>query len=455
MQNVIATPSSSRHEAPRLTLRVEGATHLLYDRSDQRYRKLTTSEAFLLLASLEMGALAARALLGSRIGDDDAALAFATLETLGALTDGRFTGRVLELPVVDGAWSSPLVAHLGVTLACNFACSHCYSSSGKRAPGELSLTEIQAIVDALFDMGCMKLVLGGGEPFVRKDLAAVVAYANARGVDTFVHTNGSLLDEDVLRALSTSPPAGFAVSLDGPDEKTNDRVRGAGAFAKALRGLSTLRAHYAPGFHLSFTVTPENASSTDVMVDVARREGAKLLLLRPAYPAGEALKEPGLACDRDTFASAIDRARRRANDVGLAIDAPHPHEQGEPDFEGFGCVAAKVVMGISPTGDVTPCLNLPERFLSGNVRHASLDDLWRSGASFSTLRAVMPTEQCSTCRHYDTCRGGCRVRALHVGSGLDGPDSWCHYEPRDDVDDATRARLSTMKTKRDLLRVLA
>jgi len=423
-----------------LTVRVEGARALLYDRRDHRYRALSSSEAFLLIASTEVAIDDAHALLSSRVGADDALVARASLAARDVFDDGRFTGRVVELAPIAGAWASPLVCHLGLTLACNFSCAHCYSSSGKRAKGELTKGEICALVDELARIGCMKLVLGGGEPFVRKDLAAIVAHAHGAGVDTFVHTNGSLVDEETLRDLSRAPPAGLAVSLDGPDDETNDRVRGAGALERARAGLALLRAHYAPGFHVSFTVTPTNADTTDAMVDVARAEGAKLLLLRPAYPAGEAKDDQALVCDRDTFKRAIDRARRRADEIGLALDAPHPDDAGEPDFEGFGCVAARVVMGVSPTGDVTPCLNLPESFLSGNVRRAPVDVLWRGGA-FSTLREVVPNAQCDTCRHYDTCRGGCRVRALHVGHALDGPDSWCHYEPRDDVDEETRARV--------------
>ena len=36
-----------------------------------------------------------------------------------------------------------------------------------------------------------------------------------------------------------------------------------------------------------------------------------------------------------------------------------------------------------------------------------------------------------SCKHFDTCRGGCRVRSLYVGNGLNGPDSWCHFEPKE------------------------
>jgi len=275
-----------------------------------------------------------------------------------------------------------------------------------------------------------------------------VAYADSKGVDCFVHTNASLVRPEVLERLAKTPPASLAVSLDGPDAHTNDRVRGPKAFAKTMAGLEVLRAHWPHGFNLSVTITPENAELTPGLVQLAKDQGARVLLLRPAYPAGEAMKDPALVCDRDTFARAIDLARPAAQKLGVTLDAPHPHEQGEPDFEGFGCVAARVVLGVDPRGNVTPCLNLPGGFDSGNIKDKKLGDLWRKGRGFVVLRAQEPGPQCSTCKHYDTCRGGCRVRALYADAGVGGPDAWCHYEPRDEAPAEKKRSRRTTSTKR-------
>jgi radical SAM protein with 4Fe4S-binding SPASM domain len=86
-----------------------------------------------------------------------------------------------------------------------------------------------------------------------------------------------------------------------------------------------------------------------------------------------------------------------------------------------------VVLGVAPNGAVTPCFNLPRDFETANARGRSLLELWRRGRSFVAIRAQQPNERCASCEHYDTCRGGCRVRALFSGNGLNGPDAWCHY----------------------------
>lgn len=412
------------------TLRLEADGALLYDRRAHQYYPLSAAESFLLCAVQDVPLPKALTHLKKAVGKEEAAAAHAALTESGELDDeGRFTGRIIDSKKIAGAWGAPLVAHLGMTLACNFSCHHCYSSSGKRAPDELTLTEIGAIIDQLAEMGCQKLVLGGGEPFLRTELPAVIRKADELGIDCFVHTNGSKLSAKLLQELAACPPAALAVSLDGADEESNDAIRGAHAFKRAMQGVATLAKHYPPGFNLSVTITPRNATQAPMMVDLAHEHGAKVLLLRPAYPAGEAMAEPGLVCDRETFARAIDLARVRAKELGVTVDAPHPHEQGVPDFEGFGCVAARVVMGIDPRGNVTPCLNLPDKFFAGNVRTKPLLNLWRGGRPFVAVRSQTANSQCASCKHYDTCRGGCRVRSLFAGNGLNGPDSWCHYEP--------------------------
>jgi len=428
---------------------VEPAAALLYSRRTHAYSRLTQREAFLLACDLSIDD--ATAALAQVVGVEEAQLARSVLEAEHAFSDtGMFAGRVVEhTDAPDGAWAAPLVAHLGVTLACNFSCAHCYSSSGKRAPGELTLAEIRDVIQQLHAMGCQKLVLGGGEPFIRKELAAIVKSADGLGVDAYIHTNASLIKREVLDQLAACPPAGLAVSMDGPDHTVNDAVRGDGAFEKTRKGLELLRAHYPPGFNLSMTVTPGNAHVANAMVDMAQDAGARTLLLRPAYPAGQAA-DGDIWCDRDTFARAIDLARARAVSLGMQLDAPHPYEQGIPDFEGFGCVAARVVLGITPTGDVSPCLNLPDGFLSGNVKQTPLLDLWRGGSSFARIRDQHGNAQCDSCAHQDTCRGGCRVRALHVGNGLEGPDAWCHYQPREG-----RQAVAFTKTSSSRLRVMA
>jgi radical SAM protein with 4Fe4S-binding SPASM domain len=414
----------------RYVLRVERGFGLLYDRQEHGYQRLTAHETFLVAAGQRLGASQARAALTASAGVLEAEGVAALLESRGVLgPDGAFDGRVVELPPCDGTYAAPLAAHIGLTTACNFACRHCYSSSGKKSPGELTRAEIERVLDELAAIGCQQLVFGGGEPFLRRDLPPLIARANALDIDTYVHTNASLVTPQLLEALSLVPPTGLTISLDGSTAELNDRVRGPGTFEATMAAMRLIRATYTPGFAISMTITGVNHTDTVAMVELAQREGASLLLLRPPCPAGNMLRSRELMTDLRTFWGSVGAARARGLELGMMVNCPEDGGAVLPtDFEGFGCIAGHVVLGITPTGEVTPCLNLPDEYIAGNIRQHSVLELWRDGASFTQLRGLQPNDECKTCEHYAECRGGCRIRAIDAGHGVDGKDTWCYRE---------------------------
>lgn len=427
-------------------LRLESGFGLLYDPKQQDYQRLTRHQVFLLLAGLEVGPEAAFRTLQNAAGEFEALIAREALRRVG-LGETPFPGRVVDLEATGAGYSAPLAAHLGVTTACNFSCNHCYSSSGRRSPNELSLDECKQVVDELARIGCCKLVLGGGEPFIRRELPSLIRHANEVGVDTFVHSNGTLLDEDLLCRLAESPPSGLTISLDGARPETNDAVRGPGTFVEILRSFERLKAHYPPGFAISMTITGPNLRDTAEAVELAHQVGATMLFLRPPFPSGNLLENQHLMVSLPEFWTALEAAHQRAAQLGQTINAPLPGGPVLPtDFEGFGCIAGHVVLGITPQGEVTPCLNLPERFVAGNVRSTSILQIWREGQSFQRLRSLRPNADCDGCAHYEICRGGCRIRAIHNSGADDGPDSWCYaYAERGEDRPAAASRLRVLQ----------
>ena len=98
---------------------------------------------------------------------------------------------------------APICLTWELTYACNLACVHCLSSSGRRDPGELTPTEARTIVDQLVDMRVFYVNIGGGEPMLRSDFFDLVSYAVERRVGVKFSTNGT-------RLTPTRRPAGGA-----------------------------------------------------------------------------------------------------------------------------------------------------------------------------------------------------------------------------------------------------
>jgi len=91
---------------------------------------------------------------------------------------------------------------LSLTEACNFRCQYCLPNGfcgDKNAPGPLSLTEIEHLVEALSELGVRKIRLTGGEPALRPDLLSIIASIAAKpSVEVLaMTTNGFRLNERI------------------------------------------------------------------------------------------------------------------------------------------------------------------------------------------------------------------------------------------------------------------
>src|SRR5579883_3590260 len=145
---------------------------------------------------------------------------------------GRGSQRFLQ-----GGLSAPITVTWEITAACNIACVHCLSSSGRRRPRELTTEQSLALVDELAEMQVFQIHFGGGEPFMYYGIWEVLERCSQRGLVMCVSTNGTLITPERARRLTEFQPLYFQVSLDGGTPQTNDRIRGAGVFQRAMRGL--------------------------------------------------------------------------------------------------------------------------------------------------------------------------------------------------------------------------
>src|SRR5580693_6739115 len=153
---------------------------------------------------------------------------------------------------------APICLTWELTYACNLACVHCLSSSGRRDPDELSTEECKAVIDELERMQVFYVNIGGGEPTVRRDFWELVDYATAHHVGVKFSTNGSRITPEVARRLASSDYVDVQVSLDGATAQVNDAVRGPGSYETALRAMSALAEAGFRGFKLSVVVTRAN-----------------------------------------------------------------------------------------------------------------------------------------------------------------------------------------------------
>ena len=99
---------------------------------------------------------------------------------------------------------APICLTWELTYACNLACTHCLSSSGRRDPRELTTDECKALIDTFERMQIFYVNIGGGEPTVRSDFWELVDYATAHDVGGKFSTNGVRITPEVAARLAAS-----------------------------------------------------------------------------------------------------------------------------------------------------------------------------------------------------------------------------------------------------------
>jgi mycofactocin radical SAM maturase len=264
---------------------------------------------------------------------------------------------------------APICLTWELTYACNLACVHCLSSSGRRDPMELTPEEARHVVDQLADMKVFYVNIGGGEPMLRPDFFDLVGYAVEKKVGVKFSTNGTRLTAERARRLAGMDYVDVQISIDGALASTNDSVRGQGSFAAARTAMDNLAAANFGQFKISVVVTRENVTQLDQFAEIADSYGAQLRLTR-FRPSGRGVEtwdrlHPTSEQQRMLYHWLLERP-----DVLTGDSFFHLSALGAP-LDGLNlCGAGRVVCLIDPVGDVYACpFVIDKEFLAGNVRN--------------------------------------------------------------------------------------
>ncbi len=132
---------------------------------------------------------------------------------------------------------------------CNLECTHCFISCSPHNDsfGFLSLAEVERRLVESVAFGVKEYYFTGGEPFLNKQLVAMLCRTLEYGPAT-VLTNATVLRPQWLEELRDAEQHSlysleFRVSIDGPSAEINDPIRGPRTFERAMQGVELLVAH--------------------------------------------------------------------------------------------------------------------------------------------------------------------------------------------------------------------
>lgn len=313
----------------------------------------------------------------------------------------------------------PLYVKIKLIYGCNLRCQMC---NHWRAPREapLSAARLGEIISELAALGCRKLHFSGGEPLLRPWVPALTTHATALGLRVTMTSNGTLVDKHTARQLTESGLRGINISLDSPDRRTHDRVRGVrGAWKRTTRALEYFQRYRGKGklaVRINTVVSRENYHSLAPLPDLVHNLGAQALNLIPVDDhCGEhlALRHRDLTAFNAEVAPHI---AERALALGLMTDERQAYPFGRtPDelqqarcgnyaygwYRRHPCFAPWTHSLIDYNGLVYVCCMTREQIAPlGDLKHQSFAEVW-TGAGYAAIRHMMDPPQLAPCRRCD------------------------------------------------------
>jgi MoaA/NifB/PqqE/SkfB family radical SAM enzyme len=132
----------------------------------------------------------------------------------------------------------PFMLQLILTTRCNLRCKMC--GVWKTYEEEIDTVYVKKAIDDAYKMGNLQQVyFTGGEVLLRPDIFRLIKYVKDHypSVITHLNTNGLLLTRETINRLIDIAPTTLGVSIDSPDPKIHNSLRGEGVLEKVIEAL--------------------------------------------------------------------------------------------------------------------------------------------------------------------------------------------------------------------------
>ena len=317
------------------------------------------------------------------------------------------------------------------TLRCNVHCLHCGSDCSSSEvtpdmPAEDFLRVIDQSVTPHVDPHKVLIIISGGEPLMRADLAQVGKALKQRGYPWGMVTNGLAMTEKRFKELMASGLRSMAISFDGMKDNHNWMRQHPLAFDGATRAIKLAAATPSLTWDVVTCVNQRTINQLDEMREYLWSIGVRNWRLITIDPMGRAAENPELLLSPEQHRYLLDYIRDRRKE-GLHIS--YSCEGFMPDYEGeirdylFHCMAGISVASILIDGSISACTSIRGKYYQGNIYKDDFWDVWENRfESYRNREWMRKQEPCNNCKLFRYCEGG----GMHLRRE-DGSLMLCHH----------------------------
>jgi len=263
----------------------------------------------------------------------------------------------------------PPIMIFSITGRCNLHCKGCYHQALRElSQSEMSDKKLKSIISEANELGISFVILGGGEPLVRREILEITKCFPE--IIFLIFTNGLLINENIIAKIKKQRNVVPVISMEGYEQNTDLR-RGKGVYQR-LQGVIERLNNHSLFWSTSLTITKSNFSeiTDENFIQDLVGKGCKLFFFVEYTPITEGTEDwvitdeqrASLIKIRDTF---------RSKWPALFIVVPGDEE------EIGGCLSAgRGFVHISTEGNAEPCPFAP--YSDTNLRDSSLKEALQS-----------------------------------------------------------------------------
>lgn len=303
---------------------------------------------------------------------------------------------------------TPITGTFELTPLCNFRCRMCYVRlDADQLPQHGRLHTADEWIELgrqAMEAGTYRITLTGGEVLTRSDFAEIYSALCDMGLLVSVLSNGSLVDEDVVKLFCDKPPINLRFTLYGASNKTYKRLCGINdGFDRVMRSLTMLKDAGVP-FSLAYTETTENIGDTQKAYEIAQSLGCGIVIATDIVPSQRGAVNDAEALRIDS--SDLSHLTRSMEDECRNPLADIIGEDDQDLFTGpfASCSMYRTSFWVDWNGYMENCA------LMSSSRSTPFEDGFQTAwedlqAKLASIAVPAPCAECAAAAYCETCPG--------------------------------------------------
>jgi MoaA/NifB/PqqE/SkfB family radical SAM enzyme len=164
-------------------------------------------------------------------------------------------------------YNSPFKIFFEITSNCNMNCKHCLNKNSNHELINMPTETIFRYIDMFRDNKVLDINITGGEPFMHPDIINVLDYAIKIFPSLTISTNGTMLNDSILKFLQEINLRYLNISLDGT-ENSYKNIRSCFDFKKVFDNI-ILSSQYIPNTGITITLNKYNIREIENIITLA------------------------------------------------------------------------------------------------------------------------------------------------------------------------------------------